>query len=502
MAKEEFIKVSLTKALFGLVAGAVYPAVKVQGGYQVTSGTGYPVVVPNSIIQEVEGAPAASGRQAVRQKPTSAEIAALSNARLQAPEEPLAVQMQSVGIVGAILAGEQNAPVKPPLTDEEKAEKVELLKKQQATAELLKKRKCLEPHAQPALQEGQCWLSDLTGGALPNSKVDHIITVNPPGTFPKEMMEDVPNFDIFHRWDPNVLEAIHVAYVNNEKALLSGPAGSGKSTSPAQYCALVQHPFMRLNGKTSVDASAFIGFLWAGPNGTEFAEGLIPVGMRNGYYVLMDEVFKLPAEIQMSFQTVYEENGFLLLDEKPGLLSDKLVKPHEMFRLMATDNVKGVGDNFEKYGATQVQDVSTLDRFTLTCEVPYLSEEAEVEVLQQMFPDMPSDSIDRFVKLANLVRDGYMNNVVSITLSLRGLKMMCTRYLKNNLSESVCFNMTYRNKLAEDSEIETVNSYVEAVDLSTSVPVLSKAQTPQSALDEESAEKERSLPWKKGDTTF
>ena len=315
------------------------------------------------------------------------------------------------------------------------------------------------------LEVYQCWLSDLTNGRLPASAVDHIITCYPPDHFPEHIRQDIPVFDIYHEWDPDVLENIHMSHTLNIKNLLVGHPGSGKTTSTQQYAALIGQPFMKINGKSGIDGSAFIGFLIAGANGIQFSEGLLPVAMRNGYLLTIDEVFKIPAEIQMNFQTVYEEGGTLLLDEKPGLLCDKLVHPHVDFRLMSTDNARGVGDNFEKFGATQVQDTSTLDRFGLTVFVPYLKPELESKVLKRMFPEVKEGSLLDLCRFANLVREAYNQSNLSLTLSMRGLKA-AARLLIMGLSEASAIRSVYMNKLAEDAEINTADGFITTVGLS------------------------------------
>ena len=190
--------------------------------------------------------------------------------------------------------------------------------------------------------------------------------------------------------------------------------------------------------------------------------------MRNGYLLTIDEVFKIPAEIQMNFQTVYEEGGSLLLDEKPGLLCDKLVNPHPDFRLMSTDNARGTGDNFEKFGATQVQDSSTLDRFSLTVHVPYLNPDREIAILERMFPDLERSSLDNIVRFAGLVREAYGQSNLSLTLSMRGLKV-AARLLMHRLSEQLAIRSVYVSKLSDDNEIATVEGFITTAGLSNHV---------------------------------
>lgn len=492
MSKEQ--RVIVKSSMFGFLEGEEYIGVKTAGGWKVATEDGDWIMLPEAAVE----APTRTAAETVagpppkkRGRPKKREGTVIPPIEVKAVETDISAAEQSAleraiaggenfgsqkgnekpSILGAILAGEQLEPVKPsePMTPQE----LVAMGKQD---DLMRRRKKLIPPSQPLLQEYQCWLTDLTDGVLPKSGVDHIITCYPPAFWPEQLQKDIPEFDIFHEWDADVLESIYLAHVDNEKGLFVGYPGTGKSTSHRNYAGLIRQPFMRLNGKDGIDASSFIGFLWAGANGTEFAEGLLPVAMRHGYYLVIDEVFKIPPEIQMNFQTVYEEDGFLLLDEKPGTLSDKLVVPHPEFRLMGTDNAKGTGDDFEKFGATQTQDTSTLDRFGVTANVPYLKQDKEVATLCRLYPDMEEESLQRLVRVANLIRENYRQNSISLTLSMRGLKVMC-KFIRRGLSEDSVYRKVYHDKLSNQDEIETSEQHVRAVGLSQELPIKAPSQT-------------------------
>lgn len=427
-------------------AGAVVLSIPANMVHQTKPTPEAAVAVAAAAVGSTFGADEQAALEAFRNSQSSGQTPA-------APGAPVAVDKKS--IVSQILGEEMKAAGVAGDGTPEDLRRLE---------EIMRMRKRLAPHP-PKLQVGQFFLTDVTEGRPPKSGVDHVISTYPLDHFPEALRRDIPEVNPFHVWDPDVLEAIHMSHKLNVKNLLTGFPGSGKSTSIKEYAALIGQPFMKINGKSGIDGSAFIGFLWASNGGTEYAEGLLPVAMRNGYLLCVDEVFKIPPEIQMNFQTVYEEGGTLLLDEKPGLLADKLVQPHPDFRLMATDNCLGTGDNFEKFGATQVQDTSTLDRFGITVMVPYMEQKIETATLFRMYPTAHEDSINRLVKAAGLIREAYRVSNVSLTLSMRGLKVMA-RLLSQGVSEYAAFVMVYLSKLADDAEINTAKAFVDTVGLS------------------------------------
>lgn len=345
----------------------------------------------------------------------------------------------------------------PPKSNEEIQEELKAKEKAEHKAKWDAIRKALAPHKKPKLPEGSFFLSDLTNGALPDSGVNHIIKSYPMEQWDKDSLKDIPDVNVFYHWDPNMLEAIHLANVLEEKILITGLPGTGKTTAIQQYAAHIRQPYMRFNGKDGIEQSSFLGYPWATAKGMEWKDGVLPQGMKLGYLVCIDEVFKIPAGIQMAMQGLYEKKGTLMLDDKPGEYHEKLVVPKDTFRLMLTDNVRGTGDDFEKFASTQIQDSSTLDRFGITYELEYLKADHEEDMLQRMFPKANSSDIGRLVKFAGLVRAGYKQGEIALTLSSRGLVAALEMVTKLSMPLSGALDLAFTNKIADDTELQAID---------------------------------------------
>ena len=283
-----------------------------------------------------------------------------------------------------------------------------------------------------------------------------MITMYPSDTWDGEYWEFIPDFDPNYVWDPDVLEAVHLGELLTASVLLVGLPGTGKTTAHKQYAAIIGQPFFRVNGKDGMEPSSFVGAISPdGKGGWQWSDGTVPRCMKIGAYLCIDEVMKLPAGINMTMQSVWDRGGSLVLDDKPGTLKDKLVHPHENFRLVATDNVRGLGDNFTMAAATQIQDTSTLDRFDITKEVFYMDERLETNLFHMMYPGVLSDVVHKLVQVAGLVREAYKQEQVALTFSPRGLNTAC-QMITQGLPPTKALHLAYIQKLADETEVETV----------------------------------------------
>ena len=356
---------------------------------------------------------------------------------------------------GVTPESEEVSSFEPPLTQDE-------LQTAAEAEELIARRACLTAPTE-CLGEWQFKLTDLTFGVLPDSGVNHTITCFDPLFWDEAPRQDIPEVMWEYHWDPNVLEAIALAHQLDEKVLITGMPGTGKTTGIQQFAAWINQPYMRFNGKDGIEQSSFLGYPWATAEGMEWKDGLLVLGCQQGYLVCIDEVFKIPAGIQMAMQNLYEKGGTLMLDDKPGEYHEKLVIPSDTFRLMLTDNVRGTGDNFEKFASTQMQDTSTLDRFGLTVECDYLGAADEQVMLKGMYPDANGRTITRLIKFAGLVRSGYKQGEISLTLSPRGLMSTLNMMGQTSLPVGTALSLAFTNKLAEESEIQAVKDMLRTV---------------------------------------
>lgn len=349
------------------------------------------------------------------------------------------------------------------LTEEEKAEKaaeVARQKKAEEDAKELAKLAALMEEAseyndlRDSLGENQILFSMITGYRLPASGKDWIIDIFPEDHWEEEHRCNIPKVDVYFYWDVEVLQQLIMCRMLREKGLLVGFPGTGKTSSVKQFAAWLRQPYARFNGKGGIEPASFLGQAWVeienGVSVTTYREGLMPLAVRNNYMTTIDEVMKLTPDIQMALQSLYEKDGFLMLDDKPGTIEEKHVYPGSDFQMYCTDNTCGDGSDLELFAAGQMQDTSTLDRFGMTIIVDYLPVKEEVAMFERKWPNVSRDSIEKIIRFAGLVRTGFKGGHVPVTLSPRGLDTICG-ILDIGLDAPEAVEMVYMNKIGDDT---------------------------------------------------
>lgn len=343
--------------------------------------------------------------------------------------------------------------------DKEAQKKKQELKAAKLKQEEIKKQKA-EKALKDSLSSDQFLLTDMTEGRLPKSGVNHVMFRYPAGTWDVEHDVNIPEVNEFFYWDADQLEAIWLGYITGNNVLATGPPGTGKTSAGHQLCAWIRQPYARFNGKDGIEPATILGYPWATKEGMVWKDGILTQAVQDGYYMAIDEIFKLGPGIQMAMQSLYEENGYLMLDEKPGSIEEKRAMPRKEFRILGTDNTKGTGDDLDKYAAGQMQDTSSLDRFGITVEVGYLKPAVELEILKKMFPTLDEKNLTKMVAFANLVRTAFVKNSdLSLTMSMRGLSVT-GKMMGHGLKLSAALQLAYINKLGDDSEVRTAMGFV------------------------------------------
>lgn len=250
--------------------------------------------------------------------------------------------------------------------------------------------------------------------SMPNFEVSMFSDV------PKNITHLVPTLDSGYVLQAEEAARLVAGIQYNDKILITGPTGSGKSSLVKQVCAVLGAPFLRINMSADIESGNLFGQLVVRDGATVWEDGPITEAVKYGAVCLIDEWELMPPEISMGLQNLLEDGGYLYLKEKPGSSEDKTYIPHKNFRIICAGNTVGQGDDTGRFSGTMVQNSATLDRFQTTIVLDYLTQAHEVAILTGK-TSVAEAVAKSMVKFAGLVRNAYKQGAINLTMSPRTL---------------------------------------------------------------------------------
>ena len=276
----------------------------------------------------------------------------------------------------------------------------------------------------------------------------------------KEKTKFVPEIDESYLFDEVTTKAILAGFCYNRRVMIQGYHGTGKSTHIEQVAARLNWPCVRVNLDSHISRLDLVGkdaiVLKDGKQITEFREGVLPWALQNPVAIVFDEYDAGRADVMFVIQRVLEVAGKLTL-----LDNNRVINPHQNFRLFATANTVGLGDTTGLYHGTQQINQGQMDRWSIVSTLNYLPAEAEEKIVISKVPNFNSvdgqKTIKSMVALAELTRNGFMSGDLSTVMSPR---TVITWAENTNIIEDIdlAFKLTFLNK-CDEMERPTVSEY-------------------------------------------
>ena len=275
-----------------------------------------------------------------------------------------------------------------------------------------------------------------------------------------ESSDYVPEIDSAYRFDKDTTQAILAGFSKNRRVMVQGYHGTGKSTHIEQVAARLNWPCIRVNLDSHISRIDLIGkdaiVIKEGTQVTEFKEGILPWAVQNPMALVFDEYDAGRADVMFVIQRVLESGGKLTL-----LDTNKVISPHNSFRLFATANTVGLGDTTGLYHGTQQINQGQMDRWSIVASLNYLPVDAEVEIVLAKVPSWNTDTgkqtIQKMVSLAGLTRNGFMSGDISTIMSPRTV-ITWAENAEILGDVGLSFNLSFLNK-CDDIERDIVKEY-------------------------------------------
>ncbi|MEA3643572.1 MAG: AAA family ATPase [Lamprobacter sp.] len=205
------------------------------------------------------------------------------------------------------------------------------------------------------------------------------------------------------------------------------PRRCGKTSLIRQVAARLHWPVQEVTCHGRMELSDLLGSFQLSNASTRFVYGPLALAAREGHLLILNELDLMdPAELAGLNDIV--EGAPLVIAQNGG----ELIRPHRKFRVIATGNSVGAGDQTGLYQGVLRQNLAFLDRFRVL-RVSYPEPEVEQSLLAELVPSLPREIADKLVVVANEVRRLFMGesadhltgnagqSELTLTLSTRAL---------------------------------------------------------------------------------
>lgn len=217
----------------------------------------------------------------------------------------------------------------------------------------------------------------------------------------------------FPKYTTNILARVALG----RNIMLTGPTGTGKSEFVMHLAKLVGQKIVRVNLSVGTTEGHLVGKFVAKNGSTEFIYGILPLAMKNGWWLLFDEVDYAQPEHLAVMQPVLEGDSLLIVQNE-----NEEIIPDKNFRVFATANTKGRGDESQSYTGTNVLNMAWLDRWSIF-EMQYTEYEKEiVKTILHKDLKLAEQVLQYFEVLRKVVAEGQL---VNTAFSTRRMQQVC-----------------------------------------------------------------------------
>jgi cobaltochelatase CobS len=235
----------------------------------------------------------------------------------------------------------------------------------------------------------------------------------------------------------NILKTLAIAIRDNLPTLLTGESGTGKTSAIRYLAAKTQNGLRRINLNGGTTADELVGRLLINDKGTYWVDGILTEAMRNGEWIVFDEINAALPEVLFVLQSVMDDDGYLVLTEKDD---KELVIKHENFRIFATCNPP-------EYAGTKEMNKALLSRFVICINAEFPPKNKEMDIIKSHLGQKiaQSEMANKLVELANETRLEKEKGSVDYAINTRDILNVLR--LCENMNPMEALSLAFSNKL-------------------------------------------------------
>jgi MoxR-like ATPase len=228
--------------------------------------------------------------------------------------------------------------------------------------------------------------------------------------------KDAPELDQNLVYVPEILHDILVTVKRGRTVLLTGPAGTGKTSLPRQIAAAMGRPFTRISHDRNTEPLELIGGRFPSKDGgTEWKDGVLTEAIRKaGNIILLDEPTFCRAGVLAVYQTLLDHRTLTIKE------TGEVVRCANGVTFIIADNTNGTGDETGRYTDTNIMNAAFLDRAAKSIKIDYLPARLERKALRN-HTGAPVELVKVLVDFAKRTRTAANQDDLTMGLSFRRL---------------------------------------------------------------------------------
>jgi MoxR-like ATPase len=216
---------------------------------------------------------------------------------------------------------------------------------------------------------------------------------------------------------PDMTDVIVRRIAMRRNIWIGGETGTGKSEFVMNLARFFKQKVVRVNFSLGTTEGHLVGKFIVKDGSTKFVDGVVPMAMKNGWWLLLDELDYASPEHLSVLQPVLEGDALILVQNE-----NETIVPHENFRVFATANTKGRGDSSQSYTGTNFMNMAFVDRWSIF-EFEYTKHEKSI-VTDIIGKDtlLASQILKYF---ANIRKSVEKNEIINAAFSTRRMIHFC-----------------------------------------------------------------------------
>ena len=251
----------------------------------------------------------------------------------------------------------------------------------------------------------------------------------------------------FLYYGKDIWEKALAALLVGENVLLSGPKATGKNVLSENLAIAFGRPLWDVSFHINVDASHLIGTDTYDGNKVIFREGPIYLCAKHGGFGILDEINMARNEALAVLHSVLDFRR--VLD----------VAGYERIKL--DDSTRFIGTMNYGYAGTRELNAALASRFAII-DMPIISKESMVKLINYSFPDMKEEIRDQFIELFyELHNKAEHADISDKAVDLRGL-LDAIRLIKRGLKSQDALSMCVVNKSFDAYERNLIQDVIDA----------------------------------------